>query len=227
MNSTVAKSDADIKTDVLAELKYEPTVKVTNIGVLVKDGAVTLNGNVPSYGEKWDAVAAAKRVSGVKAIADDIEVKFADSLRRTDGEIAATAANQIKWSTTIPDDSVAITVREGNITLEGDVEWGYQRRAAVDSVQYLLGVKGVNNLINIKPKASAKELEASIKSAFIRSALLDYKKIQVEVSGATVILRGKVRNYTEREEAERVAWAASGVNFVDNQLHVQWSWFAD
>jgi osmotically-inducible protein OsmY len=224
MKSNIKKSDSELKTDVLAELKYEPGVEVTDIGVLVKDGAVTLNGYVTSYGEKWDAVRATKRVAGVNAIADDIEVKLRDSVRHTDGEIAAAAANQINWSsTTIPSEGIEVTVREGRITLEGEVEWWYQKISAESAVQYLAGVKGVTNLITIKPKLSPANIETDIQSAFKRNALFDAKKIQVEASGNKVILSGKVRNYGEREEAERVAWAAPGVYSVDNQIKVEWS----
>ena len=217
------KTDTELKSDVLAELKYEPSVKVTDIGVLVKNGVVTLKGFASSYGEKWDAARAAKRVAGVKAIADDIEVKLPDSQRRTDGDIAAAAAKQIEWSTTIPTGAVEVTVREGWITLEGEVEWWYQKNAAENVVQYLAGVKGVSNLITIKPKLAPAEVETAIKAAFERNALLDATKIQAETSGNKVVLRGKVRNYAERDEAERAAWAAPGVFSVDNQLQVAWS----
>ena len=151
MQSNVKKSDSELKNDVLAELEYEPSVKVTDIGVLVKDGAVTLNGYATSYGEKCDAVCAAKRVAGVNAIADDIEVKLPDSQCQTDGDIAATAAHQIKSFLMIPAGAVKITVREGWITLEGEVEWKYQRDYAENAVVHLKGVKGVSNLITIKP----------------------------------------------------------------------------
>jgi osmotically-inducible protein OsmY len=197
---------------------------VTDIGVLVKDGTVTLNGFATSYGEKWDAVKAVKRIGGVKAIADDIEVKFPESLRRNDGDIATAAANQIEWSTTIPQGSVQVTVSEGRITLEGQVEWWYQKDAAEDGVRYLAGVNRVFNLITIKPKVTPAKIEAAIEAAFERSAVLDAKKIEIETSGNKVTLTGKVRNYTERDEAERVAWAAPGVYSVDNQLAVEWSW---
>ncbi len=224
MKSNITKSDTDLKRDVLAELKFEPSVKVTDIGVLVKDGTVTLNGYATSYGEKWDAVRATKRVAGVKAVADDIEIKLADSLRRNDGDIAAAAANQINWSTTVPSGSISVTVRDGWVTLENDVEWGYQRSDAGSAVQYLPGVKGVSNLITIKPRLAPAGIESAIKSAFERNALVEAKKVHVETSGSNVVLRGTVRNYAERDEAERVAWAAPGVFSVDNKLTVEWSW---
>ena len=224
MNSIIEKSDTDLKRDVLAELKYEPSVKVTDIGVLVKDGAVTLNGYATSYLEKWNAVCAAKRVAGVNAVADDIVVKLPDSKLRTDGDIAAAAAHQIDWSTTIPAGAVKITVREGWITLEGQLDWQYQKNAVEDAVRYLAGVKGVNNVITIKSKLAPAGIATAIKSAFERNALLDANKIQVETSGNKVVLRGKVRNHAERDEAERAAWGAPGVWSVDNKLKVAWSW---
>jgi osmotically-inducible protein OsmY len=222
MKNNIEKTDTELKSDVLAELKYEPSVKVTDIGVLVKDGAVTLNGYATSYGEKFGALRAAKRVAGVKAIADDIEVKLPSSLRRTDGEIAAAAANQIKWSTSIPTGAAEVTVREGWVTLEGELEWWYQKNAAENAVRDVAGVKGVSNLIWIKPKLTPAKVETAIKAAFERNALVDAKKIHAETSGNKVVLRGKVPNYAEREEAERVAWAAPGVFSVDNQLKVEW-----
>lgn len=227
MNSTIEKTDAELKTDVLSELKYEPSVKITDIGVLVKDGTVTLNGYATSYVEKGEAVRAVKRIAGVKAIADDIEVNLPGSLHRTDGDIAAAAASQIDWSTTIPLGTIDITVREGWITLEGEVEWWQQKIAAGNVVHYLSGVKGVSNLISLKPKLTTTEVEKAIESAFKRNALLDANKVHVETSGNEVILRGNVRNFTELEEAERVAWAAPGVFSVDNQITVKWVGLAE
>jgi len=224
MKTIVEKTDTELKTDVLAELKYEPSVNITDIGVLVKDGAVTLNGFATSYGEKWNAVSATKRVAGVRAIADDIVVKLPHSQLRTDGDIAAAAANQISWFTSIPAGAAKITVRDGWITLEGELEWGYQKSDAEENIQHMAGVKGVTNLITVKSKLAATHIKAAIESAFERSALLDAEKIEVETVGNKVTLRGKVRNYAERDEAERVAWAALGVWSVDNKIDVKWSW---
>ena len=224
MKNTFVKSDADLKSDILSELRYEPNVRATDIGVLVDHGTVTLNGFATSYSEKWDAVRAAKRVAGVNALADDIKVKLLDGYSRTDGDIAAAASNQIRWSSTVPGDAVQTTVRDGWITLDGEVEWWYQRNDAEKAVEDVMGVKGVSNQIAIKPKLSADKIDSDIKSAFQRSALLDAEKITVETSGNKVTLRGKVRTYAEKEEAERTAWAASGVYSVDNQLSVKWAW---
>ena len=223
MKTIDAKSDAEIKTDVLAELEYEPSVKVADIGVLVKDGTVTLNGFATSYAEKWEAVRAAKRVSGVTAIADDIKVKLWDSFVRTDGDIATTAANQIKWITSIPTGKVQLTVSDGWITLEGELEWWFEKNEAERAVQSLAGVKGVTNEIKIKPKVSAPVIELDIERALERNALLDDRDIEVAVSGAKVTLRGTVSNYSEREEAVRIAWAAAGVTSVDDKLDIDWS----
>ena len=222
--SNTNNSDSEIKNNVLAELKYEPSVKATDIGVLVKDATLTLNGFVDSYWEKWAAVRAAKRVIGVNAIADDIEVRLPASYHHSDGDIAAAAASQIKWATTIPEGAVKITVREGFITLDGTVDWWFQKNAAEVAVETLMGVKGVSNLIAIKPKLTGSEIKTSIQSAFERNALLDSDNIEVEVSGGEVTLTGEVRNHAERDQAERVAWRAPGVSFVDNQITVSWSW---
>ena len=223
MRAAIEKTDTEIKTQVLSELKYEPNVKATDIGVLVKDGTVTLNGYATSYGEKWDAVRAAKRVAGVNGIADDIEVKLSDSYHRNDGDIAAAAANQINWTTSVPEGTVNVIVREGRVVLEGEVEWWFQKNDAEKAVQHLSGIKMVTNLINIKPKLMPVEVERDIKLAFERNALVDAKNIHVETSGNKVILRGNVRNWAERDEAERAAWASSGVSSVDDQLKVVWS----
>ena len=221
MKETMEKTDAQLKTDVLAELKYEPSVKVTDIGVLVKNGIVTLNGYAASYSEKYGAVRVAKRIAGVKAIVDDIQVTLSDSEVRNDGDIATAAVKQIESSPSIPAGTVRVTVSEGWLTMEGDEEWWYQKQAVEDAVRNLTGVKGVTNLISIKPKLMSAEVKTSITSAFERNALLDAKNIKVEIAGNKVLLSGHVRNFVEREEAERAAWGASGVFSVDNQLLVE------
>jgi osmotically-inducible protein OsmY len=219
--STLERTDSQLKTDILSELKYDPSIKYTDIGVLVKDGTVTLNGSTSSYSQKWEAVRATKRVAGVEAIADEIEVKFPNSLKCSDADIAAAAAHHIHWFTTIPKGDVKVTVSDGWITLDGEVEWQYMKNAAGLFLHNITGVKGVSNLISIKPQLTI-EVEEAIKSAFKRNAMLDSSKIHVETSENNVILTGKVRNYAELEEAARVAWNAPGVFTVDNQLSVKW-----
>jgi osmotically-inducible protein OsmY len=221
---TAEKTDTDLKMDVLAELKFEPSVNITDIGVLVKDGVVTLNGHASSHGEKMNAVRVTKRVAGVLAIADDIEVNLPVFGQHTDSDIAASAATRLNWSTEIPAGTVEVTVRDGRITLEGVVEWGYQKHAAENAIQNLAGVKGISNLITINPTETASEIGTDITSAIKRNALLDDTDIHVETSGSSVMLSGKVHNHAEWEEAVRIAWAAPGVHTVDNQLKVDWFW---
>ena len=211
----------------LAELKFDPSVKVTDIGVLVNDGTVTLNGRATSYGEKWEAVKATKRVAGVNAIADEIEVRPPNSSCQTDGDIARSAMKLIDASPSILAGTVQVTVSEGWVTLEGEVEWWYQRDSAKNALRHLPGLKGVSNHISIKSIVTPEEIEKDIKSAFERNALLDSSKITVETSGHNVVLHGRVRNHAERDEAERVAGCAPGVTSVDNQLVVKWFWLSN
>ncbi len=227
MLNVLDKTDTEIKTDVLSELKYDPSLKVTEIGVLVADGIVTLTGYTTSFNEKLAAVHAVKRVAGVLAIADDIELKIPDANHRTDGEIAAATAHQIAWSTTIPAGTVEITIRNGWVILEGEVEWWYQKNAAEVAVRHLSGVRGVSNSISIKSTDKIPAVGMGIEAAFKRNAMLDAKQIRIEVDGSKVILHGTVRTLAEREEAERVAWAAKGVCSVDNHLAVKWSSFVE
>jgi osmotically-inducible protein OsmY len=224
MLATPAKTDTDLKLDVLAELRFEPSVKMTSIGVLVKDGVVTLNGRTSDYGEKLNVIKAVRRVSGVMAIADDIEINLPEFGKPTDGDIATAAANRIAWSGELPDDAVVITVRGGRITLEGVLAWGYQKQAAESAVQHLAGVKGIDNLIEIKPSESTGDIGAAIRAALKRSAILDDADIQVETSGSCVVLNGKVHNHAELDEAVRLAWAAPGVHSVQSLLTVNWFW---
>jgi len=221
MKISTKKNDADIKKDVWSELEYEPSVNPADINVW-EDGMVTLTGYASSYIEKVNAVRAAKRVSGVAAITDEIKVRLPPSQRFTDGELAAAAEKQIKCSALIPSGQVELTVYEGWIKLEGEVEWWYHKGAAENVVNHLAGVKGVTNLIRVIPKLPRTGLATAVNSAIERNGLLDASKIHVEVSGSEVILRGEVRNHVEWEEAERTAWAAPGVSSVDNQLEVAW-----
>jgi osmotically-inducible protein OsmY len=215
------KTDAQLQQDVMAELKWEPSVHAAQIGVEVRDGVVTLAGEVGSYAEKWNAERAAQRVAGVKALAIEMKVKLPGLGGRTDADIAISAENVLRWANFLPLGSIKVQVESGWITLTGDVEWQYQRQEAADSMRYLLGVTGVSNQIGIKHTLSAGIVKADIESALKRRAEADSKTIAVEVKGADVTLTGTVHSWAEREVARHSAWSTSGVrNVVDKMTLV-------
>ncbi|MGO8928495.1 MAG: BON domain-containing protein [Limisphaerales bacterium] len=214
------KTDVELKSDVLAELEYEPGVKVEDIGVSVKDGIVTLNGTVSSYAEKLAAACAVKRVAGVRGLAEDLAVEVSESARRTDSEIAATALQAIGRVSAVPEGSVKVMVREGSLTLEGMVDGWHQKTAVEEAVRHLAGVRGVTDLIKLRPGPDSVDVKRAIEAAFQRHALLDARRLQVEAEGGKVVLRGDVRSFMEREEAERAAWAAPGVTAVENRIAI-------
>ena len=213
--------DLELKRIVESELGWEPSLKAPEaIGVGVKDGVVTLSGYVESYPEKLAAERAAARVSGVKAIVNKLEVRLPFSSERTDEDIARAAVNALEWTSSIPKEKIKITVDKGWITLKGAVDWLYQRTAVEDAVKSLTGVKGVLNLIEVRPAVRRDVVKNAIEDALKRLAELDAQRIQVDTVGSKVILRGTVRSWLERKEAERVAWQAPGVTEVDNQIEV-------
>jgi osmotically-inducible protein OsmY len=215
------KTDSQLQQDVMAELKWEPAVHAAQIGVEVKDGVVTLAGEVSSYGEKWNAECAAQRVSGVQALAVELEVKLSEFGKRTDADIARAAETALSWSTSIPANTVKVMIEAGWLTLSGDVEWQYQRKNAFDSVRFIMGVTGVSNQIGIKPSPSAVVVKSDIEAAIKRRAVVDAKTISVDVTGASVTLTGIVHSWAERELATRSAWSSLGVkNVVDKMTLV-------
>jgi len=215
------KADKDLQRDVIAELEWTPTLYNEEIGVAVKDGVVTLSGNVSNFGKKFAAERAAEKVHGVKAVALDLNVKLPSMWIRNDTEIAHAALDALKWDVRVPDDKIKMRVEDGRITLEGEVEWQYQRDAAERAVRYLTGVTSVSNLLTVKAKkVSTYDVSKKIKEAFKRSADVDSSHITVDAVDGKVILKGHVRSWAERRDAENAAWAAPGVKTVDDRLAI-------
>jgi osmotically-inducible protein OsmY len=213
--------DAQIKRDVEAELEWEPSVNAAGIGVAVNNRLVTLTGRVAGFPERWAAERAAARVTGVAAVASELEVRLASSSERTDEDIARTALNSLNWNVSVPSHAIQVQVSHGWVTLAGTVEWRYEKKAAERAVRNLIGVRGVSNLITVRPPAvSAGDVKADIEAALRRSAEIDAARITVETNGDKVTLRGSVRSWMERQEAERAAWAAPGVFVVEDLITV-------
>jgi osmotically-inducible protein OsmY len=218
------KPDVELQRHVLEELDWEPSIDAAQIGVTAKEGVVTLTGHVPVYAQKHMAEEVTKRVHGVRAIANEIEVRPSSSSRRDDTDIAAAALHAVEWDAGVPHDRVHITVQEAWISLDGSVDFQFQKEAADRAVRHLMGVRGVSNTIQVQPGAGPEESDGGVQrriaDAFQRSATLSSQQISVERDGDTIILVGDVHSYSQREEAERTAWSAKGVRRVDNCLTI-------
>jgi osmotically-inducible protein OsmY len=214
------RSDTEIERDVKEELQWDPDLDATDIAVSVKNRVVTLMGFVRSYADKYEAENAAKRVAGVAAIANDIEVRLPSVDERPDPEIARDAVAAVKSQLPISSEKIKLVVKNGWVTLEGAVEWQYQKQTAENAVRRIKGIKGVSNLIQLKPQLEPTEIKQKIQDAFKRNAEIDANRIVVETNGSEVILKGTVRSWIEREEAERAAWAAPGVTKVEDHIVV-------
>jgi osmotically-inducible protein OsmY len=214
------RTDEDVKRNVENELKWDSDIDSSYLGVAVKDGVVTLSGFVRSFRQKRKAEEDATRVDGVKGVANDVEVRLPLINKRPDPEIAREIVAELKAELPYAADGIKVVVKDGDVTLKGEVEWDYQRRRAADTALRVIGVTGLTNEIELKPKVNPEDLKRKIEDAFKRNADVDAQRITVEANGSQVVLRGIVRSWAEREEAERVAWLAPGVTRVDNRITI-------
>ncbi|MBE9638783.1 BON domain-containing protein [Salipiger mangrovisoli] len=212
--------DTDLRQDVVDALEFDPSLDAANIGVAVEDGTVTLTGHVRTLMEKRTAERIVKRVKGVRAIAEEIEVRPIGAHLTADDEIAQRAVNLLRWSSSVPKDTIMIKVESGVVTLTGKVHWQHEKNAAERAIQVMSGVKSVSNLIEIVPAVSASDVRQRIESALRRDAELEAKRIKVHVSDRQVTLEGKVRNFAERDAARRAAWAVPGVTSVVDHMGI-------
>ena len=214
------KTDSQLKKDVLAELEWDPEIHAAAIGVGVKDGVVTVSGHLGTYAEKFAIERALRRIEGVRATAMEVDVTLSPMHRRSDSDIAAAAAQALKWQARVPAEKLRVSVEHGWIHLSGEVDWEFQRRAAEKAVRPLMGVVGVSNEITLAAKALPSDLSTRISEALQRQAMRESKRVEVAVDGAKVTLRGTVHSWQERDAVQGAVWAAPGVRTVINEIHV-------
>ncbi len=212
--------DITLRKNILDELEFEPSIAAANIGVAVESGIVTLSGHVSSYSQKEAAERVVRRASGVRGIAQELEVRLLGAYRTDDDDIARRAANMLDWNVSLPRNGVQVKVQKGWLTLTGKVEWQYQKEAASYAVHDLAGVTGISNLIEIAPRVSATDVRKRIEDAFKRDANIEAQGVGVEVSDGSVTLKGKVRTWSERRAAERAAWSAPGIKTLNDHLSI-------
>lgn len=215
------KTDMQLQRDVMDEVRWQPATRAAEVGVAAKDGVITLSGSVASYAEKLSVARAAERISGVRAVADELTVKLPDGSIRTDTDIAHSAVQALQWHMEVPDTRIKVRVAHGWITLDGNVDWQFQRNAAEHAVRYLAGVKGLfNHIVVQQATVSPPDVRAGIDAALQRSAMVDASRVTVEALDGKVTLRGTLRSWAERQDAEIAAWAAPGVSKVEDLITV-------
>jgi osmotically-inducible protein OsmY len=214
------KTDAELKKDVVAELSWDPAVVSTAIGVAVDDGVVTVSGHLDTYAQKFAVERALRRVHGVQAIALELDVKLSPQHKRSDTEIAAAAEHALKWSSLLPAEKIRVTVENGHVTLQGEVDWEYERQSIEKAIRPLIGVVEISNQITLKPRPIPADISDRIANALQRQAMHDAKRVQIDVDGSTVTLQGQVHSWRERNAIQSAVWSAPGVRSVDNELRV-------
>jgi osmotically-inducible protein OsmY len=214
------KSDTELKKDIEAELAWDPAINANAIGVAVRNGVVSLTGHIDTYAEKRNAEKALRRVAGVRAIALELDVRLAPDHRRSDADIAEVARSSLRWNTLVPESALRLTVEKGWISVEGEVEWDYQRRSIDKALRNLMGVTGVSNQVKLKPRPVASDVQQSIQGALVRQAIREANRVTVEIRNGIVSLRGTVNSWQERDAAQGAAFSAPGVSGVVNELTV-------